>query len=212
MVGKYQSMISNMERECIEMAHQARLSAARSCHVELEKNGVPFDSPVSGIASGINWNETLGGKIKQIAIIPLALLFVLFLMAMTPIAYILHLRKVHKKRKETEREIQTLETELLSEQVPDSKDVESLWRLHGLDERKYSLDERMSLLSSWIDILYGKDVSQKLNLKSRVAEIADRSLKANLRCYEDMGAPHFRFASPVNSVVYQVTKELPLYQ
>ena len=204
--------VSDEERCCIVISHQARLAAANARLAELEKNGIPFDSPISGIAGGIEWEENIGGRIMQAAILPLVLVFSLFLYVMTPVAYIQHLRKVHQKKKELEREIQAIESELLSDQVPDRKDVESLWRLHGLDERKYSLDERVNLLSNWIDTLYGKDASNNLRLKSKAEDIAERNFKANLPCYEDKDAPHFRFVSPVDSMARQLSEELPPYQ
>ena len=61
-----------------------------------------FDSPIRGLTCGITWNESLGGKIKQIAILPLALLLILLLIAMMPIAYIFHLWEVYQKKKELE--------------------------------------------------------------------------------------------------------------
>lgn len=204
--------VSNKERTCIEKSHEARLAAAKARLAELEKNGIPFDSAFSGMIGRIEWHEGIVGKLLQIALLPLELVFVLVAIVMTPIAYIKHLCKIRQKKKEIEKEILVLEAEQLSDQVPDVKDVESLWRIHGLDERKYSLTERASLLESWVGVLYGKDVSDKLRLKFRAGVIARRNLRANQCCYEDMDAPHFRFASPVDTLVRQVSEELPAYE
>ena len=205
--------VSAKETRCIEKSHETRLAAAKSRLADLKKNGIPFDSPVSGLAGGITWNESLGGKIKQIAILPLALLLVLLLIAMTPIAYIFYLWEVYQKRGELEREVQALETESLSDEVPDKKNVESMWRLHGLDEREYSLDEQLNLLDTWIGILYGEDVTKNLGLKQRVNEIAERRVMINLPYYQgEEGAAHFRLAPPVDSLVRQLSEEFPVYK
>jgi hypothetical protein len=140
------------------------------------------------------------------------LIFVLVSYAVTPISYILHLRKAHQKKKELEREIREIETESLSGQVPDEKDVESLWRLHGLDERECSLDMRLTLLDAWISILYGKGVSENVGLRSRGEGIAERRFNINLPYYQGKeGAPHFLLASPVDTLVRQLSDELPPY-
>ena len=205
-------MISNRERDCIKKTRQTTMTAAKTRLIDIKSNGIPFDSPVNGITDGFIWNESLGGKIKQIALLPIYLLFVLVSFAMTPIAYIKHLRKANHEKKELEKAILVLETESLSGQAPDVKNLESLWALHGLDERECSHDQQISVLCGWIDVLYGENASECLNINTKVGDITGRNLQANLRCYEDVDAPHFRFASPVDSLVRQVSEELPLYE
>ena len=208
----YTRMMSDKEQSCIKHARQARLSAAKARLAELRKDGVQFEGPGIRLTGGIEWKESIGGRIQQIALIPLFLVFVLIEYAMTPIIYILNLLNTHQKRKELEREINKLETELLSDQVPDEKDLESLWWLHGLEERKYLSDERLSLLGGWIDILYGEDVSKDLRLQSRVEESRQRQMKANMPYYEGKDLPHYHFASPVDSLIRALSKELPEYE
>ena len=81
-----------------------------------------------------------------------------------------------------------------------------------MEDRIYSRDERLNLLDAWIGVLYGQDVTKNLGLKQRVDEIAERRVMINLPYYQgEEGAAHFRLASPVDSLVRQVSKELPLY-
>ena len=203
---------SNNERDCIEIACQARQAAATARLAELKKNGVPFENPISDLAGGITWNESLVGKLKQIALLPLLLVYVLVAFAMVPIFYILNLWDVYLKKKELKREIKALEVESLSDEVPDEKDVKSLWRLHGFEERECSLDEKLNLLSDWIRTLYGRDVLMNLRLQSRVDKIAEIRVKVNLPYYRgEEGAGHFILAPTVDTLLRQLSEELPLY-
>ena len=204
--------VSDKERCCIKKSHEERLAAAKTRLTELKEGGIPFDSPVSGIAGGIEWKEGVVGKLKQVAIFPVTLLLLLILVLLMPFAYAGHVLKLHQKKNELEREIREIDAESLSDKVPDEKDVESLWGLHGLDNRKYSLDERVNLLDAWIGVLYGNDASNDLRLKYRAEQIAERNFKANLACHEDKNAPHFLFVSPVDSLARQVSEKLPPYR
>lgn len=204
--------VSDKERCCIEITHQARLVAAKARLAELKKNGVPFENPISDLSGGITWNESLVGKLKQITLLPLMLVYVLVSFIMTPIAYVLHLWQSYNKKQKLRREIKALETESLSGQVPEEKTLESLWELHGLDECESSLDERMNLLSDWVDTLYSEDVSKNLRLKSKVEVIVARRFKINLPYYQGKeGAAHFLLTPPVDSLLRQLSAELPPY-
>ena len=57
--------VSDKERCCIEKSHEARLAVAKARLAELKKNGIQFDSPVSGLAGGIEWKENIGGMAKR---------------------------------------------------------------------------------------------------------------------------------------------------
>jgi hypothetical protein len=204
---------SNKERRCIERSLQARLAAAKTRLAELNKDRIPFDHPLRGITGGITWNKTIVGKIKQIALLPLVLLFVLIAYASTPILYILTLWELLQKRHELKMNIKALEAESLSDDVPDEKTLGSLWWLHGLEDRDYSCDERVSLLDTWISVLYGEDAATNLRLQSRVAKIAEQNYKVNLPYAQGKeGAAHFILASPVDTLLRQLSEELPLYE
>ena len=207
-------MISNKERDCIEKARQARLDAANARLVDVKKNGVPFDSPADGLTWKwkFKWDEKLGDRIVQIVLLILLPVMFLLLFVMTLIAYIFHLWVTHQKKRELKREINELESEALSGQVPDEKDLESLWWLHGLEDRKYTSDERLNLVSDWVGILYGTDAPKDLRLQSRVDESRERQMKANLPYYEGKDSPHYHFGSPVDSVIRTLSAELPEYE
>lgn len=84
--------------------------------------------------------------------------------------------------------------------------------LHGFDECKYSLENRVSLLCDWTEILYGCEVARNLRLQERVGEIAGRNLDVNIRSYQDEDVRHFRIASSVDSLVRQLSKEFSAFR
>ena len=204
--------VSSKERCCIEKSHQARLAAAQDRLLVLEKKAIPFDGPGLSLADGIEWKENVISTIVQIALLPLILLLDLVAISITLITCVLHSWKSHNYKQMLKREIKALETESLSDQVPDKKDLESLWMLHGLEKSKYSSNERLCLIETWIVILYGTDETKNINLKQKANEISKRQMKANLHWYEDKGAAHFLFSSPVDSLIRQLSEELTPYQ
>ncbi len=52
--------------------------------------GTPFQGLLVGFTGGIAWKENHRDRIKQIALLPVALLVALFLAAMTPMMYLVH--------------------------------------------------------------------------------------------------------------------------
>lgn len=201
-------MLSKKEIECIERARQAKLDAAMTRLAELRKNGVPFDNPLEGFTGKIEWKEDIGQRIIQIAFLPIGLILVILLFLTIPFGYMLTIWEAREKKSELMREIKVLEMEPLSSVVPDDKNLESLWMIHGLDELNYSSDERLNLLSTWIDILYGTAVTKNLRLGARLDESRRRQFYANRSYYEGKDAPHFHFASPVDSLVRELSAEL----
>jgi len=205
-------MISNKEHDCIIKAHQAKLAVAMARLAEHRKDGVLFDNPLEGFTGRIKWKEDVGERIIQMALLPLGLVLVLFLLLMIPFIYVVNVWAWYANRKELKSEIKALEEEPQSDQAPDEKDLESLWWLHGLEDRKYTSDERLNLLGGWIDILYGEDVAKDLRIQSRVDESRQRQMKANRPYYEGKDSPHYHFGSPVDSVIRTLSKELSEYE
>lgn len=135
-----------------------------------------------------------------------------FLALMVPVAYILHLLEVQNKKRSLKTEIAGENINPTNTETPTIKTLESLWQLHGLDEYKYSSEERLELLSEWIEILYGKRIAEGLNLNQRVEAMAIRHAEANRPYYEGKSdAPHFYFVSPVDSLIRELSEELPEY-
>lgn len=207
------TMMSNKERACIEKSRKAQLVIARARLEELRVNGITFDSPVGGFCSGMEWEENPSERLKKFALLPVALVLMAFLLLLTPCMYILHLWDVYNRKRGLKSVIRKLEKEALSTQVPDEKVLELLWELHGMGTYEYPFAERLNLLGSWIDILYGKEVADNLGLKTRVDEISKRHMETNRSYYEGKdGAPHFFFMPPVESLIGALSEELPPYQ
>ena len=79
-------------------------------------------------------------------------------------------------------------------------------------KHKYSFDEMMNLLAIWIEILYGKEVLEKLGLQSRVKDIVTCFANSNRPYYEGKkDAPHFFFRYPVDELIRELSEELPVY-
>ena len=204
-------MANDFEKECIAQSRKAKLLAAKNRLIELEKNGVRFDGPTSGL--GIKWKKNVAGIITQILFLPVALVLVLFLFAMTPFAYVSHFQEVSKKKQQIKDEIQKLESEPLSAQLPDEKVLLYLWKLHGLDKLKYSYDERINLLAIWIEILYGKGILEKSSLQSKFDEIAKSHGRLNKPYYDGKkDAAHFLCINPFDALIHKISEELPAYE
>lgn len=203
-----ENMASNHERDCIVKARDAKLVVAKNGLDKLERDGLRFDGPASGIS--ISRKNFVGG-IKYFLLLPMVLVLTLFLFIMTPFAYVSHLREVSKKKQKIKDEIKKLES--LSTKVPDEKVLLCLWELHGMDERKYSFDERINLLAVWIEILYGSKVQEKLNLHATVVEIAKRHGRLNKPYYDgDKMAAHFFCRNPVDVLIRKISDDLPAYE
>lgn len=200
------------ELQCLEKAHEARIASARRRLEDLRKNGVPFDSPLSGFSVGIDWKDEPRERTKQILFMPIAFFLVVFLALMVPVMYILHLLEVQNQKRSLKTEIAGENIKPTNTETPTIKTLESLWQLHGLNEYKYSSAERLELLSKWIEILYGKKIAEGLNLNQRVEAIAIRHVEANRPYYEGKSeALHFSFVSPVDSLMRELSEELPEY-
>lgn len=188
------------------------MASARRRLEDLRKNGVPFDSPLSGFSVGIDWKDEPRERTKQILFMPIAFFLVAFLALLVPVMYILHLLEVQNKKRSLKTEIAGKNTNPTNTETPTIKTLESLWQLHGLDEYKYSSEDRLELLSKWIEILYGKRIAEGLNLNQRVEAMAIRHAEANRPYYEGKGdALHFHLVSPVGSLIRELSEELPEY-
>lgn len=103
--------------------------------------------------------------------------------------------------------------DVFSSNIPKDNTLYSLWRLYGLD-KTFSSDERIGLVRDWIDILYGKEVADKLNIEGRVQETMARNAGVSESFHESSNELHHNcilFMNPVDSVVRDLSKELPSY-
>lgn len=205
-------MGSSREHQCIKAASEARIASAQRRLDNLRDNGMPFDSPLSGFTWGIEWKDRPGERIKQILLFPVAFILITFLALMVPVAHLMHQVAIHKKKQNLKKEITDEEVNPDIASTPKIKTLGALWQLHGLDEYKHSSDERVELLSKWLEILYEKNVVVDLDINNRVKAIAASHVEANRPYYEGQnGAAHFHFVSPVESLIRELSEELPEY-
>lgn len=153
-------------------------------------------------------------RIKRIALLPVFLLAYLTLIILGPIAHIMDLWELRQDKKKTRNLIDAAQTDTAPIEVPDEKTLEALWSLHGLpDGYRFSVDERLGLLNEWIEILYGKVVAKNLNLESRLDTMYERHADANHSWYmREEGAVKFFFPPEFDTLLQQLTKELPPYE
>ncbi|MGB5218471.1 MAG: hypothetical protein WBN66_09235 [Smithella sp.] len=105
-----------------------------------------------------------------------------------------------------------LNKNIFTSNIPKDNTLWSLWRLYGLDKDTFSSDERISLVRDWLDTLYGKEVTIKLNIEKKIRETMELHAKANEPYFQrKVGAAHFYFMNPVDSVIRNLSKELPSY-
>jgi hypothetical protein len=209
-------MTNSKEIKCIKMSRDIRLATARTHLVDIEKNGIPFEwinvfSVFAAIVQSISKEESNIKKIKQVSLIPVALLISLFLFILTPLGYLNHLWDVFQKKKSLKKKISMLSADLTSADIPVKKGLESLWQLEGLEQWTYSEKERLDLLCSWVNILYGKNLEKNLKLRHRVDEISEHQREANRPYFEGKNAPHFNFVAPIDYLISVLSKELPPY-
>ena len=208
-------MISSKERQCIEKSREANLTAANSFLARLVKDGVRFESPMSGITIWkIEWEESIGDRIKQLFMLPIGYVLILFLLLITPLAYSLSLGGYCRKKGKIKREIKALRTKPMDTQVPREKTLLALWELHGIGDHLYPYpDQILTLLNSWVEILYGERLAKALSLETRFNANAARQKEANEPYYEGKeGAVHHNFPRPVDCVIRRISEKLPPYE
>ena len=208
-------MISSKERQCIEKSREANLTAANSFLARLVKDGVQFESPMSGITIWkIEWEESIGDRIKQLFMLPIGYVLILFLLLITPLAYSLSLGGYCRKKGKIKREIKALRTKPMDTQVPREKTLLALWELHGIGDHLYPYpDQILTLLNSWVEILYGERLAKALSLETRFNANAARQKEANGPYYEGKeGAVHHNFPRPVDCVIRRISEKLPPYE
>ena len=205
--------MSTNELKCINLSRDAKLVSARTYLSELKAKKLCFENPLGDISGGIEWKNSIYQRAEQVMLLPIVFLLFILAYAMTPLLYILEIWGAFEKKRKVKLDIKKLENVILQAQLPTNKVFAEFWSLHGMCSRKYSSDEVIRLLKSWINILYSEEVCEKLQLNKRIQEIRVRHVKANLPYYKDRsGAAHFHLISPVNVLINELSSELPEYE
>ena len=207
-------MVNSIEFQCIEKANIARATLAKLQLVALREKGLTADTILIGIKfSEIKFSDYWQGgmlvKIKRTLLLPIALIAFILVDVLT----------VGVNMRETHIEKRKLQAKILKEKIipknlesPKTKTLASLWQLHGLSERACTNEERLQLLSEWIEILYGESIAKGVNLNQRLETIMSMHAIANRPYYDDeSGAAHFYFGPPVDCLISELSEELPEY-
>ncbi|WP_019627827.1 hypothetical protein [Thioalkalivibrio sp. AKL10] len=201
-------MLTSAERRCADLATQALLEHWQQSLADLSENPPPFHSPFSGIS--IQWADSGGKRIAQLAAFPLV--FLILLLA-TPFSFTLYRMDLRKRRSGIQQDIRKLRQQAPPTRAPARKTLSHLWGLHGPDARSLSPAERLTVLQAWVEALYGSHVQHRVDLHARMARIEESRRKLNAPFYgHEPGAPHFSFVDPLTTILEALQSELPAYQ
>ena len=196
----------DIEEQCIAKTREHELAKIvedlKLCSKMFDK----FELPFAGIS--LNFSEL---SLKQMLLLPVAFIMVVFLFLLTPIAYIDHIFSSKKQKGDSKRKIKDFQDKPLEFVSPTEKTIFALWVANSPDYKSLRRFNRLTLLYDWVDILYGEGAAAKLRLAQRGTEIARSQSKANEAYYKEEDAPYFIFKEPADILVEQLSQELPFY-
>lgn len=200
-------MEHSKELQCIKVAAEARVADAKIELADLRENPPSFESPLAGFAWDFKWKDDTAGRRNQVLLMPVAVLVVSFLALMIPVFYCINFFEIWQRKHELKKTIKT-NTSLVDPQYPAQKTIESLWRLHGC---RVGMEEEALLLERWIEILYGTDAAQELNLYDRLRGIMQSRIRGDIAYYSGESDVHCHFGPPVEALISQLSDEFPNY-
>ncbi|MDB4522194.1 hypothetical protein N9100_02140 [Gammaproteobacteria bacterium] len=192
------------KRLCILKACDAKLVIARSELADI----VSFKNSPFDILGDVRWHKTTSGKALQVVGV---LILIPLLLIWTVLTYIIGLIVISQKIMVLW--LKTIMPGLLLKLTDESEErsLHTLWDNYGLDRYESSADNRLALLECWLRILYGAG-AEELQLKDRVNAISQRHIESNQSYYEGTGGPHYNFLPPVDSLIRELSSELPQYE
>ncbi|OUR81476.1 hypothetical protein A9Q82_10120 [Cycloclasticus sp. 46_120_T64] len=195
-------MYSHKEAQCIEAVTQLRIKAANRA---ADKNRVVFKKPLGRLRDVSQWKKTPANRVKQILALPAALIRVVSILLLLPITAGLHRYKIYQLQQQHKTALASAYT---------SNSLDSLWHSHGLNEASYSETVCLDLLTQWVNILYGKDAAEAVDIKEMAGKHNTLRATANIPHYtaeipEDF--PRFYFGSTINAVVRRLSEQLGEY-
>lgn len=133
----------------------------------------------------------------------------LYWIILHPIAYLRHCREIRGDKRSLDACI-TAQHELRPV-APKKKRLDALWDSCGLSGvATVRDDDAVALIQRWIGILYGDDVARRVDLVTRLHQIADEQ-SAEEEAAAQVG-DSWDFAPPIESLLYQLSNELPEYR
>ena len=202
-------MVNSIEFQCIEKANIARAALAKLQLAALREKGLTTDTILREIKFNDYWQGGMLLKIKRALLLPIVLIALILVDVLT---VGVNLWETHSDKRKLQAKI--LKEEIIPKnlEAPKTKTLDSLWQLYGLSERACTNEERLQLLSEWIEILYGESIAKGVNLNQRLETIMSMHAIANRPYYDgESGAAHFYFGSPVDCLISELSEELPEY-
>jgi len=148
------------------------------------------------------------------AMFVLMILFISFItLLVSPIVYSYFWNELFHERQRKSETIKYIENDYIKFKnkafvaSPNLK-LEELWRLHGPDVNRFSIDECLRLLKTWIDILVINNKIKIDDLKKRIDEIASRRVQISINMCAQQS--HILFIPVITTLVMQLSEELVL--
>jgi len=200
-----------IELKCCSYANSTKKLCIEKELNEFKILKVPFENPAEGISlKEIEWNKNIIKRILQVLFLPLILLLTHIIAV--PFVYILHLLNTWIEKRDLKKSLNKHTMDISNWQPPRCKTIFELWNYLELDYSDH-YDALKNILNEWLTIIYGEEISQNIEIDSRLKEIAESHSKANKDYYDGVpGAPHFTFASPLETLIRNLSDELPNYR
>ncbi len=200
----------NKIQECLKKSLEAKIKSAYNNLNEIKSNGIDYENPMKLLTDGINWKEKFIDRVLQAIIYFLSIPFVLIIsLIMNGINYI---ETINRKR-EINREIKLLKKQNIDYINYKYVTLIDFWNSRGLNDRKYTEQEQINLIESWINILFSPEKTENLDIISKLNDIKVSNIEANKPYYNGInGAAHYYFQSPIISLIEYLSSELDMSQ
>ena len=93
--------------------------------------------------------------------------------------------------------------------LPARKSLLALWRIHGFSAYGDKDEVKLDVLSGWIRIFYGDELAEDIDLSCRLKTIRMQQAKNFCKCVDN--DVHCSFMAPFDTLVYNLSEELPEY-
>lgn len=201
----------NKEMRCIELAAEAKRDIALRQLVALKKSPPKYESPLSGFSWKEVWQGLRTCDMKQLLYLPAALFTVGILVLFIPVTYGIHIYEAWKRKHSLKKKIKYyrgIENPLL----PERKDLQSLWGLHGFGKYEGTREDAAALLGRWVSILYGDEVMSVADIEAELEQITSRRIQGKIAFMEGKSDTHCHFGPPVDLLIGRLSDQLPAYE
>lgn len=204
------SKTSAREAACFERLQVLRRAALRNAIEDLDAGrSHGFEFPLAGF-QGLERPLGSAGWLRQILLLPFALLVVALMLLITPISYLAHLRHRRGARRALETQLRALDVWRVELPPTMPKTLRDLWFAWQVEHCDLVADDELQLIGDWVEILYGTSTKQALQILERVDTIRNRCAAA----YNAAAAKGvlISFIPVGRALVDEISDALPPYQ